>query len=834
MRNFKLAARMLLRTPFVTTIAVLSLALGIGANAAIFSLFDQILLTPLPVPSPEQLINLGAPGPKPGMQNCQQAGDCDVVFSYAMFRDLERTQAVLTGVAAHTTFGASLAVKNEPTVGRGVLVSGSYFPTLQVQAAQGRLLTRADDQVVGANYVTVLGHAFWTDKFGSDPRAVGQSMIINGRSFTIVGVVPEGFYGTTLGVRPDVYLPLTMWGSVQPSANQNRFERRNAYWLYLFGRRKPEVSLAQAAAALNGLYQPIVNDVEAALQEGMSDQTMKRFREKRMTVEDGAQGQSQVHGDARTPLVLLFSVTGVVLLIACANIANLLLARGAGRAAEMGVRLALGATRRQLLSLLLTESVLLALVGGAVSLVVAQWTLSFMGSMMPADAVATLRFELQPSVVLFSAALAIVTGLVFGMFPALHSTRSDLITVIRSGAGQLTGGKAAARFRASLVTVQITLSMALLISAGLFLKSLVNVSRVDLGVNVEQLATFALSPSQVGYDSVRAAVYYARVEEELASIPGATGVTSAVVPLLGGSNWGTDVFVQGFPRGPDVDNNTRFNMIGPGYFTTLGVPMLAGRDFSASDIRGGSKVAIVNESFAEKFKLGRDAVGKFLTDDTKRDTLDIQIVGLIPDIRYSDVKDTVPPVFYTPWRQAGDAGGMYFLLKSSLPPEQMLGAIREVVKRIDATVPVEELKTMPQQVRENVFLDRMISILSAAFAVLATLLAGVGLYGVLSYSVAQRTREIGVRMALGADRAQVRGLVMKQVGWMTAIGGVLGVAAALGLGKAARSLLYGLEGHDLMVFSLSVILLALVALAAGFVPARRASQVDPMQALRYD
>ena len=834
MRNLKLAARMLLRTPFVTTIAVLSLALGIGANAAIFSLFDQILLTPLPVPSPEQLINLGAPGPKPGMQNCQQAGDCDVVFSYAMFRDLERTQAVLTGVAAHTTFGASLAVKNEPTVGSGVLVSGSYFPTLQVQAAQGRLLTQADDQVVGANYVTVLGHAFWKDKFGSDPRAVGQSMIINGRSFTIVGVVPEGFYGTTLGVRPDVYLPLTMWGSVQPRANQNRFERRNAYWLYLFGRRKPEVSLAQADAALNGLYQPIVNDVEAPLQEGMSDQTMKRFREKRMTVEDGAQGQSQVHGDARTPLVLLFGVTGVVLLIACANIANLLLARGAGRAAEMGVRLALGATRRQLLSLLLTESVLLALVGGAVSLVVAQWTLSFMGSMMPADAVATLRFELQPSVVLFSAALAIVTGLVFGMFPALHSTRSDLISVIRSGAGQLTGGKAAARFRASLVTVQITLSMALLISAGLFLKSLVNVSRVDLGVNVEQLATFALSPSQVGYDSVRAAVYYARVEEELASIPGATGVTSAVVPLLGGSNWGTDVFVQGFPRGPDVDNNTRFNMIGPGYFTTLGVPMLAGRDFSASDIRGGSKVAIVNESFADKFKLGRDAVGKFITDDTKRDTLDIQIVGLIPDIRYSDVKDTVPPVFYTPWRQAGDAGGMYFLLKSSLPPEQMLGAIREVVKRIDATVPVEELKTMPQQVRENVFLDRMISILSAAFAVLATLLAGVGLYGVLSYSVAQRTREIGVRMALGADRAQVRGLVMKQVAWMTAIGGVLGIAAALGLGKAARSLLYGLEGHDLMVFSLSVILLAVVALAAGFVPARRASQVDPMQALRYD
>jgi predicted permease len=834
LQNVKLAARMLLRTPFVTAVAVLSLALGIGANSAIFSLFDQILLKKLPVPAPQELINLGAPGPKPGMQNCQQAGGCDVVFSYPMFRDLERTQTVLTGLAAHTAFGASLSVNNEPTVGRGMLVSGQYFSTLQVQPALGRLLSPSDDAVVSANYVVVLAHSFWADRFGSDASAVGQTMIINGRTFTIVGVAPEDFYGTTLGVRPDIFVPLSMWAMVEPGANPNRFERRNAYWLYLFGRLKPGVTLAQADAALNGLYQPIVNDVEAALETGMSDQTMQRFRAKRMTVEAGPQGQSSIQGEATTPLALLFGVTGVVLLIACANIANLLLARGAGRAAEMGVRLALGATRRQLLALLLTESVLLALVGGAVSLVVAQWTLTAMGAMMPPDAVATLRFSIQPSVVLFAAALSIATGLVFGMFPALHSTRSDLISVIRSGAGQLTGGKAAARFRASLVTVQITLSMALLISAGLFLKSLVNVSRVELGVDIERFATFALSPSRAGYDSTRSAVYFARVEEELASIPGATGVTSSIVPLLGGSNWGTDVNVQGFPKGPDVDNNSRFNMVGPGYFTTLGVPMLAGRDFSASDVRGGSKVAIVNMTFANKFKLGTDAVGKFLTSDTGRDSLDTQIVGLIADIKYSDVKDTVPPVFYTPWRQDGNVGEMYFLLKSSLPPEQMLGAIREVVKRIDATIPVEDLKTMPQQVRENVFLDRMISILSAAFAVLATLLAGVGLYGVLSYSVAQRTREIGVRMALGADGRQVRGMVMKQVGLMTLVGGGLGVAAALGLGKAARSLLFGLEGHDALVFSMSVLLLSLVALAAGFLPARRAAQVDPMQALRYD
>jgi predicted permease len=487
-----------------------------------------------------------------------------------------------------------------------------------------------------------------------------------------------------------------------------------------------------------------------------------------------------------------------------------------------------------LLSLLLTESVLLALLGGAVSLVVAQWTLSFIGSLLPPDASSSLAFELQPSVIVFTAALAVVTGVIFGLFPALHSTRSDLISVIRAGAGQLTGGKGAARFRSSLVTAQITLSMALLISAGLFLKSLINVSRIDLGMDVEQFATFQLAPARAGYDTTRAMVYFNRVEEELATIPGVTGVTSAMVPLLAGSNWGTDVNVQGFPTGPDVDNNSRLNYVSAGYFATLGVPLIAGRDFAASDQAGGLRVAIVNEAFANKFKLGRDAVGKFMSSGGRSDSLDTQIVGLIPDIKYADVKDSVPPVFYSPWRQLTRQGELFFYVKSALPPEQVLASIREVVKRIDPTVPVEELKTMPQQVRENVFLDRVISILSASFAILATLLAGVGLYGVLSYTVAQRTREIGVRMALGADQARVRGLVLKQVGVMTAVGGVIGVAVALGLGKAARALLFGLEGHDALVFSLSVLLLALVALAAGFLPARRAAAVHPMQALRYD
>ena len=834
MNNLKLAARMLLKTPFVTAIAILSLALGVGANSAIFSLFDQLLLRPLPVPRPNELVSMGAPGPKPGMNNCSQAGSCDDVFSYAMFRDLERTQKTLAGIAAHTSFSASLSVNNEPTTGFGLLVSGSYFPTLQIQAELGRLLTQADDQVIGSHYVVVVSHAFWVDRMGSDPKAVGGPLIVNGRTYTVVGVTPKGFEGTTVGRRPVVYAPLTMFNTISPTARPGRLEKRDAYWLYVFARLAPGVSLEQNAAALNGLYHSIVNDVEVPLQKGMSDQTLQKFRTKRMTIVPGARGQSSIHEEAKTPLLLLFGVTGVVLLIACANIANLLLARGAGRAAEMGVRLALGASRPQLLSLLLTESVMLALLGGLASLFVAQWTLSFIAALLPPAANDSMQFTLQPNVMLFAAALSLATGIVFGMFPALHSTRSDLISVIRAGAGQLTGSRAAARFRASLVTAQITLSMALLVSAGLFLKSLFNVSRVDLGVKVEQFATFSVSPARVGYDSVRTPVYMSRVEEELATIPGATGVTSALVALLAGDNWGTDVFVQGFPRGPDVDNGSRYNSVSAGYFRTFGVSLLAGREFDRSDSRGAAKVAIVNETFVRKFKLGKDVVGKFMTDDTGRDTMDIQIVGLIPDIRYSSVKDTIPPVFYRPWRQQSDFGAMNFYVKSSMPPEQLMSSIRAVLKRIDATVPVEDLKTMSNQVRENLFLDRMISILSASFAILATLLAGVGLYGVLSYTVAQRTREIGVRMALGADAARVRGLVMRQVAVMTAIGGVIGVGAALGVGKAARSLLFGLEGQDAMVFSSSVILLACVALAAGFFPARRAAQVNPMQALRYD
>lgn len=833
MAALKLAFRTLKKTPFVTAVAVISLALGIGANAAIFSLFDQMLLQKLPVQEPDGLVNLSAPGPNPGSQSCGQAGNCYAVFSYPMYKDLAELTTTFSGIAAHRDFGTNLATGDRTVNGTGLLVSGSYFGVLGLQPALGRLLGPEDDVNIGEHFVTVLAYDYWENQLGRDPGVLNSTIIVNGQSMTVVGVAPRGFAGTTLGTVVDVFVPLTMRTVMSPW--WDAWDNRRNYWAYLFARLGPGVTIEQARAEMNTAFQGILADVEAPLQEGMSAATMERFLAKDLVMDPGSRGQSNMHGEVRTPMTLLFGITGVVLLIACANIANLLLARGANRGPEMAMRASLGASRSQMLTQLLTESLVLAALGGLASLLVAQWTLATVATLLPPETARAFTPELSGGVALFAGALAIGTGVLFGLYPAVHSTKQDLVTALKGNSGQPSGHRAAARFRSGLVTAQIALSMALLVGAGLFLKSLSNVNNVDLGLNPENVVTFAVSPELNGLERAESILLYERIEEELMAQPGVAHVSASVVPALQGDSWGSDVAVEGFESGPDINSNSRMNMIGPGYFAALGIPLIEGRDFTLADNDDAERVVIVNQAFAAKFGLAPgDIVGKYIGINGSGSELNRRIVGVAQDARYSEVKGDVPPLFFYPYRQDGYAGAVTFYVRTQIDPTQTLGSINGIMRSIDPNLPVQDLKTLERVALENVMLDRLISMLSAAFAVLATVLAAVGLYGVLAYTVSQRTREIGLRVALGADGLKVRGLVLRQVMAMTIAGTVIGLVAAYFLGRAAESLLFGLEGNDPLVMLGVTVTVVAVALSASYLPAHRASRVDPMVALRYE
>ena len=830
--NLKLAFRALFKTPLVTAIAVLSLALGIGANAAIFSLFNEVLLAPLPVPHPERLVNVLAEGPNPPYQTCTQAGSCDVVWSYPMFKDLERAQTGFVGIAGHELVTGNIAYRGQTRSSDVMLVSGSYFSVLGLRPTIGRLIAPQDAGTVGANFSVVLGYGYWQAQLGGDSSVVGTQMLVNGQTFTIIGVAPQGFNGTTLGFVPALYAPLTMKATLG-LADTAEYTFRPDYWIYAFARLKPGATIQTATTAVNAVYHRIISDVEVPLQKDMSAQTLAKFKAKVVTLEDGRRGQSLLLGQAKMPLVMLFATAGIVLLIACANIANLLLVRGAGRSLEVAVRLTLGATRKQLVAQLVSESLLLGVIGGALSLLVARLTLGIFTGFVAPRAAGAFSAQLSGPALGFAAALSVGTALLFGTFPAIHSTRPDLATLVREGTGTHSGARTASRVRTALVTTQIALSMALLVLAGLFTKSLRNVSRVDLGVNIHNVVMFSVSPGRNGYDWHRSHALFDGVHQDLAALPGVSGVAESIIPLMGGYNRGRSVEVQGFTKGPDTDDGAHYDKVSSGFFRTMGIPILLGREFAPGDRMGSQKVAVVNETFAKKFGLGRDAVGKFMANRSGAPT-DILIVGVAKDAKYSEVKQADPPIFYLAAAQDSTEDSMYYYVRASGDPEPLMRAIRSVVAHRDPNLPVESLKTLPQQVSDNVYLDRMTGELSVGFAALATLLASIGLYGVLTYSIAQRSRELGVRMALGANPTTVQLMVLRQVARMTLIGGSVGIAGALALGKPVQSLLFEINGRDPLVVALSALVLTLVALGAGYIPARKASRIDPVRALRYD
>jgi predicted permease len=829
MPRIRYALRSLAKSPLLSLVVILSLGLGIGANTAIFSLLHQMVLASLPVPHPEELALVTSPGEfKSGRNSDDNSGGGDYIFSYPMFRELEKQAQGVTGVVAFRNLGANLAFGKQTVSGSVMVVSGAYFHVLGVQPLIGRAIAPEDDRPSGGNAVAVLGYGYWHDKLGGQPDVLNQTIRINAQPFTIVGIAPKGFDGTTLGNDVDVLAPLSFKPKFTP--NWDGTTRWDDYWLYLFARLKPGLTRQQAAAALNGPYSALV-DRQAKDYHPRNPRNVDRFRNSRLTLIEGAHGNSSMRDESRTPLIILMIATALVLLIAMANAANLLLARSAERRRELAIRSAMGAGRAELIWQLLTEALLLAFAGGLAGLALGALTVKLLIAALSGDApVYFLTTRLEWPVLLFALGLSVFTGLLFGLYPAWDGARVSLATTLKDESGQSSSTRGTAGVRKLLVCAQVTISAVLLIPTGLFLKSLVNLTHVDLGIDTENVIGFTVSPKLNAYSSEQTRTLYERMERELAAIPGVRSVADSLVPLIAGDNWGTSVKIEGAPH--DSDYDARYNEICAGFLGKMGTPLIAGREFNAADNLSGAKVAIVNQQFVKAFLGGRNPLGVHFS--TGGDKLDTEIVGIAKDSHYAGVKQEIPKLFYTPWDQDKDLDSLSFYIRSALPPDQIFSQIRRVVASLDRDLPIEHLRTLDDQIAENILSDRLTLQLAAAFAVLATALAMLGLYGVMAHSVTRRTREIGIRMALGAGPGSILSMVLREMLWIVGIGLAAGIAIALSVTRFAESQLYGVKPRDAVVVVAAALALAATAFAAGYVPARRAARVNPLDALHYE
>jgi putative ABC transport system permease protein len=825
--DVRYSARSLSARPTFSLIAALTLALGIGVNVAIYSLFEQILLRPLPVVDPDSLVNFDDLGSRQnGLSFGSPAGGSDSVFSYPMFRDLERGQEPFVGIAAHRIFDASLSTGEQARRATGVFVSGSYFSVLGLQPALGRLLGPQDDRVDGEAQSVVLSHAHWQSDFGRDPSVIGRTLAVNGTALTIVGVAPPGFHGTTVGTRASVFVPITFRSTDAQFAVPDHGNRAY-YWLHLFARLAPGVDRDEAAAAINPLYRGIINEVEVPLLTNPSEDEVERFRSKSLVLGAGARGQSMLLVPVRDRLAMLLAVSGTVLLLCCANVAGLILIRGSARRGEIAVRAALGATRGRLTSLLLIESLLLALPAAVLGLPVALLTLRGLAGGVPGVPPAAFDVELSMGAALMAIAVAVLSALLFGLLPLRSLARTDPAKTLQAYGVRLTAGKGVTFFRTTLASVQIALSMALLAMTGVFAQSLANIARVDLGVDVDTVLTFRVSPDSSGYSAEETTRLYERLEQEIAATPGVASVASSMMELLSGNAMIGGSSVAGAEAPARV--GTHLNYVGTGFFGTLGIPLIAGRDFAVADVATSAKIVVINERLAERLGLGRDVVGQRIRIVGN----EAEVIGLVANAQDEGVTNEIAPQVFMPRAQSpGSAASFY--IRSEGPPASLISAVRATVTRVAPEVPITDLNTMREQARENLATERYVAGASTAFAVLATALAGLGLYGVLAYTVAQRSREIGLRFALGAPAGRIRGMLLRQMGAVTLIGIALGIVVAWLLGRAARSLLFGVDAADPIALAGAAVVLTAVTLGAAYFPSRRASRVDPIVVLRYE
>jgi len=841
-KDLTYSLRTLARTPGFTAIAILTLALGIGANTAIFTLLDQVLLRLLPVKNPQQLVLLTMRGRHYGSNWGGNA------ISHPMFRDFRDHNQVFSDMFCRFPEAGSLTVDGQSERVAVELVSGTYFSTLGVSPALGRLFTPDDDKVPSGHPYVVLSYAYWRARFAGDPNIVGKSLLLNNYKMTVVGVAQAGFDGVELGFSPKLFVPVMMQPQVIVGTQEDMLKTRRTRWVNAFGRLKPGVSKQQAKAALQPfMHSMLEQEVQEAAFAHASKYDRDEFLKCWIDVLPGSQGRSYTRRQLTTPLWVLMATTAAVLLIACANLANLLLVRGSARIKEISIRLAIGATRWQIIRQLLIESLTLSVFGGIAGLALAFWAdKALLSIYLPSDS-NQLSISSAPDfrILLFTLAVTILTGVAFGLVPALRTTKPNIAGALKDQAGAVVGG-GHNNLRKGLVIAQVTLSVLLLVAAGLFVRSLANLQNMGPGFPAERLVGFNIDPSLNGYAPDRMKVFYTDLAETFRSVSGVQSVGLASMRILEDNEWDSSMSVEGFtPAKPDEHAEPFMNSISPNYFGTLGVPVIAGRDFTQNDnrsVKHGPEpwnwvptTVMINEKFAKKYFPGRNPVGMHLGFGTDPGTLlDMEIIGVVKDFKYTNLRDEIPEQAYVPYLSDRFLGEMTVYVRTSMDPSLLMNAVRSKVREMDANLPVYDLRTTEVQIRNSLSTERMIASLSAVFGVLATLLAIIGLYGVMSYVVAQRTRELGIRMALGADHGRVIWLVMREVLILVAVGVAVGVSASLALTRVVQSQLFGLTPHDPLTLSSTTAGLAMVACAAGYIPALRASRLDPMAALRYE
>ena len=847
-QDLRFAVRILTKDLGVSLVAILTLALGIGANTAIFSVLDSVLLRSLPVSHPEELVALSDPD-EHGSSFGSEGGERSLL-AYSEFEYFRDHNEVFSGVFAADSNLPELEVTiPDSSSGSGVqkesarvrLVSGDYFATLGVTPAAGRFFTREVDRARGGSPMVVLSYAFWKQRFGLDPLALGKTIQIHQTSFQIVGVTPPGFFGETVGTFPDLWIPMMMQDSIYPGRDlltaANDLTNMHI-WLQVIARLKPEVSPEKAKASINVVFKGLL---ESKVGTSISANERRESLDQRINVRRAAQGSSVLRAHFGQPLKVLMSLVGLVLLIACANVANLLLARGAARQREFAMRIAIGAGRARLIRQLLTESLLLALSGAAAGLLLAHWADVLLLRMVSgaASGPPSIHLDLQPDarMLAFTVGVTLLTTILFGLIPSLHSTRLDLTPILKSTSTGASGQASHGGFPAGkvLVITQVAVSVMLLVSAGLFVRSLSKLGEVKLGYRRENLILFRVDGAPGGYKGDAIPRLQMDLLARISAIPGLHGATVSKDGLFSHSESGDPIAVEGYTPRADEEMHSRMDHIGPGYFSTLGIPILMGREIEAQDGPGGIRAAVINQTFAHRFFPHTNPIGKHVRDTYSGNPAEMVVVGVAADAKYNNLREKAEPRIYAPLANPmWENPAAVYEVRTYANPQAVAAALRQVVHETAPTLPAIQIHTMSELVDDSLQTDRFIEKLTTGFSLLALLLAAIGLYGLMAYSVARRTRDIGIRLALGAEPRNVLWQVLRETLLLVIIGITIGVPLALGGTHLVRSMLFGLGFADPVAILFAATLLTIVAALAGFLPAWRASQVDPMVVLRYE